>query len=264
MTKKEKVSRIIKEDEYPYDILIVNDDIKMIEILNEYFNKEGYSCKGFISGAKVLNEVQNFHPKLILLDIILTDSLGYDICKSIKKDHMLKNIPVFYATGMPRSEVKNNLEETKANGFFLEPFDLKEFDILIDYLRYFKKREEFNVKYDILLVYPYASDIKIIQSIFVKKGYSCKAVISGIKAIEELIFFKPKLILIYIMLPDISGFDVCKKIKSAEWLKDIPVFFISSWAESEVEKHLEETKANGYVLCPFREEDFDFIDDFLK
>jgi len=50
-----------------------------------------------------------------------------------------------------------------------------------------------------------------------------------------------------------SGYDMCKIIKSDPDLKNIPVIFLTARPASEVEKRLEETKADGYILKPFKE-----------
>ena len=78
--------------------------------------------------------MKNTVPKLILLDILLPDGSGYEICKKIKTDDKLKNIPVYYITAVPETEVHNKMSETKADGYFLKPFNISDFNILLDYL----------------------------------------------------------------------------------------------------------------------------------
>ena len=73
-------------------------------------------------------------PKLILLDILLPDIDGYEICKKIKSNDQLKEVPVYYITAVPHSEVVDKMKETGANGFFLKPFDFSKFEILFNYL----------------------------------------------------------------------------------------------------------------------------------
>lgn len=65
---------------------------------------------------------------------LLPDISGYDICKMIKTDEKLKGIPVFYITAVPENEVYSKMKETKANGYFLKPFNISDFNILMEYL----------------------------------------------------------------------------------------------------------------------------------
>ncbi|MFO8017154.1 MAG: response regulator [Promethearchaeia archaeon] len=117
-----------------YDILLIEDDLSTIKLITSYFESKGYSCKGVVSASKGLEELRNFKPKFILLDIILPDKSGYELCKQIKSEEEYKEIPVFLLTAIPAAEVKEKLEETGANGYILKPFDFSDFQILFKYL----------------------------------------------------------------------------------------------------------------------------------
>ena len=117
-----------------YDILLIEDDLPTIRLITSYFEGKGYNCKGVISGSKGIEELKKSKPKIILLDIILPDISGYDICKQIKSDKDFKEIPIFYLTAIPGSEVKKNIEETGADGYILKPFDFSDFEVVLNNL----------------------------------------------------------------------------------------------------------------------------------
>jgi len=121
------------ESQPQYDILLIEDDLATIRLLTSYFESKGYKCKGVVSGTKGIDELRGGAPKLILLDIILPDISGYEICKMIKENKKYKEIPVFLLTAIPGSEVEKNMAETKANGYILKPFDFSDFEILFQY-----------------------------------------------------------------------------------------------------------------------------------
>jgi metal-responsive CopG/Arc/MetJ family transcriptional regulator len=85
----------MKSKSADYDILLIEDDLATIRLITSYFKNKGYACKGIISGAKALEELKNNLPKIILLDIILPDMNGYEICRYIKNNKNLKEIPVY-------------------------------------------------------------------------------------------------------------------------------------------------------------------------
>jgi len=124
----------IKVEAPQYDVLLIEDDLPTIRLVTSYFEGKGFNCKGVISGKKGLEELQNFVPKVILLDIILPDYNGYDLCKIIKSDENYKNIPIYYLTAIPGSEVEKKMEETKADSFILKPFDLSDFETILEKL----------------------------------------------------------------------------------------------------------------------------------
>ncbi|MFX1277647.1 MAG: response regulator [Promethearchaeota archaeon] len=111
-----------------YDILLIEDDLATIRLITSLIESKGYTCKGVISGTKGIEELKNSNPKVILLDIILPDLSGYDICKTIKSDEQYKHIPVFFLTAIAVGEVEKNLVETGANGYILKPFNLSDFE----------------------------------------------------------------------------------------------------------------------------------------
>ena len=117
-----------------YDILLIEDDLATIRLLTSYFESKGYKCKGVVSGTKGLEELRGGIPKLILLDIILPDISGYEICKMIKDHQKYNEIPIYLLTAIPGSEVERKMGEIKADGYILKPFDFSDFEVIFQYL----------------------------------------------------------------------------------------------------------------------------------
>jgi CheY-like chemotaxis protein len=113
-----------------YDILLIEDDLATIRLLKSYFESKGYSCKGVISGTKGIEELRTTTPRIILLDIILPDLSGYDLCKMIKSEKKFSEVPIYLLTAIPGSEVKKNLGQTQADGYILKPFDFSDFEVI--------------------------------------------------------------------------------------------------------------------------------------
>jgi CheY-like chemotaxis protein len=124
----------IKGQGSEYDILLIEDDPSTIKLISSFFESKGFICKGIPSGFKGIEELKNGTPQLILLDIILPDISGYDICKTLKSDELYKDIPVYYLTAISGSEVETRLEDTGANGYILKPFNFTDFNFLFDIL----------------------------------------------------------------------------------------------------------------------------------
>ena len=120
-----------------YDILIVDDEESTTNLLRNFFENKGYSCKEIFYGNGVFEFLAHNKPKLILLDILLPDKNGNEICKILKFNEefeKFKNMPIFYITAVPESEVIKLVNETGANGYFLKPFNFRDFEILFKYL----------------------------------------------------------------------------------------------------------------------------------
>ncbi len=117
-----------------YDVLIVEDNNTTIKVLEEVLEDKNLTCKGINQGIKTFEELARNTPKIILIDIILPDINGYELCKKIKESDTTKNIPVFFITAVPETEVIKKMKETGADGYFLKPFKFEEFKILKKYV----------------------------------------------------------------------------------------------------------------------------------
>ena len=116
------------------DLLIIDEDSATCTVLEAFFKIEGYTCKSVSTGTKALKVLKESTPKIILLDILLPDIKGFDVCKQIKCNEELSNIPVFYTSALPEPNIAEKIQDTKADGYFLKPFNFSEFDILFRYL----------------------------------------------------------------------------------------------------------------------------------
>lgn len=85
-------------------ILIVDDERQNIKILTEFLHKD-YKIMAAKNGAQALKAVQGENlPDLILLDIMMPDMDGYEICRRLKENQITKNIPVIFVTAMTELE----------------------------------------------------------------------------------------------------------------------------------------------------------------
>lgn len=104
----------------------------------------------------------------------------------------------------------------------------------------------------ILIVDDLKQNLKLLNIILESAHYQTSLALSGKDALERLKVLNPDLILLDLMMPDISGLEVCRRIKSNPEYEHIPVIFLTASIE---ENHLIEAYslgANDYVNKPFR------------
>lgn len=87
-------------------ILLVDDEPQSVEMLKTRLEASGYEVISALCGKEALEILQNNKPNLILLDIILPDINGFQVCKIIKSNEATKDIKVIVCT--------NKLEEVHA------------------------------------------------------------------------------------------------------------------------------------------------------
>ncbi len=81
-------------------ILVVEDDSLDAELLSEVLKEMNYDIYWVKNGKEALNFVEDKTPSLILLDIMLPEQSGYDICRSLKNNSMTKDIPVIFISAL--------------------------------------------------------------------------------------------------------------------------------------------------------------------
>jgi len=107
-------------------ILVVDDDPSILETLTTMLRFKGYATQVASNGRKALEAVKEFDPDLILLDIMLPDIDGYDICRRLKADSKTSDIPILIVSARTRREEIVNLLELGANDYITKPFFLDE------------------------------------------------------------------------------------------------------------------------------------------
>jgi PAS domain S-box-containing protein len=109
-------------------ILIVDDDKNICRSLSFSFTEEGYSALETYSGSDAIRKVKSFNPDLILLDIILPDMTGMEVCKVIKEDEATRHIPIIMLTAMGDRVTKTDGFGSGADDYISKPYDT--FDVL--------------------------------------------------------------------------------------------------------------------------------------
>lgn len=102
-------------------ILIVDDIPENIELLKDYLSVEPYSVITARSGEETLQKVKEEKPDLVLLDVLMPDMSGYDICTTIKNDPETQFVQVLMLTALSQLEDKIKGIEAGADDFLIKP-----------------------------------------------------------------------------------------------------------------------------------------------
>lgn len=107
-------------------------------------------------------------------------------------------------------------------------------------------------KKKILIVEDEESLLKLESILLTSKGYEVRGVPNGHAALEALAEEKPDLILLDIMLPEIDGFEVCRRIKLDPTTMQIPVIMLTAKKSREDMARGEQVGADWYITKPFK------------
>lgn len=108
-------------------ILVVDDDDDIRDMIHLILEGEGYEVSELADGHSVNSIVDDFHPDVILLDVMLGDIDGRDICRELKLAPDTEGIPIIMVSASRKQEVLKD-EGCRANDYLAKPFDI---DVLI-------------------------------------------------------------------------------------------------------------------------------------
>ena len=110
-----------------FKILVVDDEREMLHNIESLLKQENYHVYTVTDGQECLQAIHNDKPDLILLDLILPDLSGLDVCKTIKNDPSLSSIHILLLSGLKtESDSISEGLETGADGYLIKPIQKRE------------------------------------------------------------------------------------------------------------------------------------------
>ena len=115
-------------------ILIVDDEVDLLMSIDYALSKEGYSISTSETGQSAVAKARVKTPDLVVLDWMLPDIPGVEVCRQLKSDPATSHIPVLMLTA--RAEVENRVEglEAGAEDYVVKPFSMRELILRIQAL----------------------------------------------------------------------------------------------------------------------------------
>ena len=102
-------------------ILIVDDDEMVLMALDELLKPEGYEVKAVSSGTEALKRLDTHQYDLLMLDIIMPEMDGFELCRRIREKEGYKETPIVFLTAKSREQDRVQGLEVGANLFLSKP-----------------------------------------------------------------------------------------------------------------------------------------------
>jgi twitching motility two-component system response regulator PilG len=103
-------------------ILIVEDEESLLKLESILLTSKGYDVRGVSNGQEALDAIAEEKPDLVLLDIMLPEIDGFEVCQRIKDDPDTKGIPVIMLTAKKSREDMARGEKVGADWYITKPF----------------------------------------------------------------------------------------------------------------------------------------------
>ncbi|MHB1546426.1 MAG: response regulator [bacterium] len=108
------------------NVLVIDDESDLVELLKYNLAKEGYNVEFAFNGFDGIKIAEVFKPDIIILDLMLPDINGYEVCKRIKQSPVLSCIPIIFLSAKQEEVDKILGFEAGAEDYIIKPFSVNE------------------------------------------------------------------------------------------------------------------------------------------
>jgi signal transduction histidine kinase/CheY-like chemotaxis protein len=219
-------------------ILIIEDDVAAAELLTRQLQAAGFRTHVARTGTEAIAKARALHPAAITLDILLPELDGWEVITRLKREEETSSIPVVVVS------VVDNPELGKALGaldYFVKPVDGK---LLVDRLRGLKlKTAVEGAATSVMVVDDEPANRQWLARILEPAGFEVIEAAGGREAIELAKARAPDLVLLDLMMPEVTGFDVVEALRADPRTSQTPIMILTARHLTEADKrHL-----NGHV-----------------
>jgi signal transduction histidine kinase/CheY-like chemotaxis protein len=216
-------------------VLVIEDDPAAAELLTRQLEGDGFRTHVARTGTAAIAMAHELRPAAITLDILLPELDGWDVMTRLKHDQATSDIPVVVVSVIDNPELGMALG---AMDYFVKPIDGKEL---------VKRLNRFNFKHSngttVLVVDDEAANRQWLTDILEPAGFTVIEAGGGREAIRLAKLRGPDLVLLDLMMPDVSGFEVVKALRADPTTQQMPIMILTARHLTEADKrHL-----NGHV-----------------
>jgi len=122
--------------EHIYTILVIDDEMITRTTLAALLDKPNYRVEMAEDGIQGIEMAKELNPDVILLDVMMPRMNGYDVCKRIRSDPKIGEVPIIMVTALDDQDAKLNGLVAGADDFLAKPFDTLELEIRLHTLRH--------------------------------------------------------------------------------------------------------------------------------
>lgn len=204
-------------------ILIIEDDRTAIQLIESQLTSSGYEAYSCNQPDQALQAAAELQPQAITLDLLMKPTSGWEILLQLKNDTRTADIPVIVVSIVDHAAMGAAIG---ADEYLVKPVDRK--TLLAAVERCIARRESSAPVGPILVVEDDVATREMIVELFNAKGYPVKSAVDGVAARAQVAASLPELVILDLMLPKVSGFELLAEWRRNSRTAGIPVFVLTS------------------------------------
>lgn len=106
-------------------IMVVDDDVALVELITDMLERDGrFEVRSVNNGFDAGMMVKEYHPDLLVLDVMLPDINGKEVCTRVRGDATMDDVKIICISGMVEQDKIEDLRQSGANEFLQKPFEM--------------------------------------------------------------------------------------------------------------------------------------------
>src|SRR6188472_3109437 len=132
---REMLYKFMKDNGIPTDalesgkrkVLLVDDDVELVELMTKVLEEDGrFEVRVATTGFDAGMMVKEYRPDLIVLDVMLPDINGKEVCQRVRSDKTMDDVRIICISGMIEHEKIEEVRDSGANDFLQKPFEIED------------------------------------------------------------------------------------------------------------------------------------------
>ncbi|HEY0829723.1 MAG TPA: response regulator [Candidatus Dormibacteraeota bacterium] len=214
-------------------VLVVEDDPAAAELLTRQLVAAGYRTEVARTGKEALIRARELQPAAITLDIILPEIDGWEVITRLKSDEKTSSIPIVVVSVVDNPELGLALG---AMDYLIKPIEAD--DLIQRLKRFASTRPSAKESLRVLVVDDEAANRSLLTRALEPAGFTVVPASGGREAIELAKSMKPDFVLLDLMMPEVTGFDVVEALRADESTRHTPIMVLTATNLTEADKRL--------------------------
>ena len=210
-------------------ILIVEDDGKNRKLARDVLVYRGYRIAEAETGEDGVRLARELRPDLVLMDIQLPGMDGMAALREIRMDPATRHIPVMAVTASAMTHDRQTIMAAGFDAYQSKPISVREFTAAVqDLLARPGGGAGMTARPRLLVVDDTPVNVKLLADLLAAKGYAVSTAASGQEALDTIEREPPDLVLLDVMMPGMSGYDVCRTLRENPATALLPVVMVTA------------------------------------
>ena len=204
-------------------VLIIEDNVQASQLIQMYLQEAGYRTEIAKDGNEGLEKAKLLKPQIITLDMIMPVKDGWQVLKELKRHPICKDIPIIIISITDEKKLGFSMG---AVDYFVKPVNKEE---LLNALNKIPMRTiEQKQHPKVLIIDDDKNASELIQVMLEAEGYDVIKTMNGKDGVQLAFSENPDLIILDLIMPDISGFNVAYQLKQQAKTRNTPIIILTS------------------------------------